>query len=195
MPIPILTGYTDMVVTWPKPINDQNQIVGAAFDAGLPQVGFIWDPANGTRKLNDLVPTGWDIRLGQNINNHGQILAQTADYAWVLLSPLDTTPPVISGLPAPGCTIWPPNHRLVQVATVTAMDALSGLAPGSFKVTGTSNDPANGQIVVTGGPNQFNVQLGADKGQVYTLTATASDLAGNTATQQATCTVQREQGK
>ena len=108
---------------------------------------------------------------------------------------IDKTPPVISGLPAAGCTIWPPNHKLVQVATVTATDALSGLAPGSFRVTGTSNDPTNGQIVISGGPNQFIVQLGADKDQIYTLTAMASDLAGNTATATATCTVPHDQGK
>ena len=106
---------------------------------------------------------------------------------------IDKTSPVISGLPARGCTIWPPNHKLVQVAKVTAADALSGLAPGSVKVTGTSNDPEDGKIVITGGPSQFIVQLGADKGQVYTLTATASDLAGNTVTEQATCTVRRDE--
>ena len=78
---------------------------------------------------------------------------------------------------------------------MTAADALSGLVSGSFNVTGTSNDPANGQIVITGGPSQFNVQLGADKDQVYTLTATASDLAGNTATKQATCSVPHDHGK
>jgi hypothetical protein len=101
---------------------------------------------------------------------------------------------VISDLPAPGCTIWPPNHKLVQVATVTAADALSGLAQGSFTVTGTSSDPANGQIVITGSPSQFTVQLGADKDEVYTLTAKARDLAGNVATAQATCTVPNDQG-
>jgi len=106
---------------------------------------------------------------------------------------IDKTPPIISGMPAPGCTIWPPNHKLVQVATVSATDVLSGLAPGSFAVTGTSNDPANGQIVITGGPNQFNVQLRADKGLIYTLTASASDLAGNVTTQQATCIVPHNQ--
>jgi large repetitive protein len=108
---------------------------------------------------------------------------------------IDRTLPIISGLPAPGCTIWAPNNKLVRVATITAADALSGLVPGSFKVTGTSSDPTNGQIVITGGPNQFNVELGADKGQIYTLTATASDLAGNTITTQATCTVPHDQGK
>ena len=99
------------------------------------------------------------------------------------------------GCPRRACTIWPPNHKLVKVATVTATDALSGLAPGSFRVTGTSNDPTNGQIVISGGPNQFIVQLGADKDQIYTLTAMASDLAGNTATATATCTVPHDQGK
>jgi hypothetical protein len=108
---------------------------------------------------------------------------------------IDETPPVISGMPAPGCSIWPPNHKLVQVATATATDSLSGLAPGSFQVTGTSSDPANGQIVITGGPSQFNVQLGADKDEIYTLTATASDLAGNITTQQASCSVPHDQGK
>ena len=111
-----------------------------------------------------------------------------------LTARIDRTPPIIAGLPAAGCTIWPPNHKLVQVATIAAKDALSGLAPGSFRVTGTSNDPANGQIVVTGGPDQFNIQLRADKGQAYTLTATASDLAGNTFTKQATCIVPHDQG-
>jgi hypothetical protein len=110
-----------------------------------------------------------------------------------LIVRIDKTPPVISGLPARECTIWPPNHKLVQVAKVTAADALSGLAPGSFKVTGTSNDPDDGKIVIISGPSQFIVQLGADKSQVYTLTATAIDLAGNTVTEQATCTVRRDQ--
>jgi len=56
-------------------------------------------------------------------------------------------------------------------------------------------------IVIT--PNAtggFVVQLRADRlgsgnGRVYTLNATASDLAGNTATIAATCTVPHDQAK
>ena len=102
-------------------------------------------------------------------------------------------------MPAAGCTLWPPNHKLVQVADVSAADALSGLAAGSFKVTGSSNepssDPGNPEIVITpDGSGGFLVQLRADRlgtggGRVYTLTATANDSAGNTATMTATCTV------
>jgi len=119
------------------------------------------------------------------------------------LAAVDKVPPVISGMPA-SCTLWPPNHKLVTVATVTARDLLSGVAPGSFKITGTSNEPqnpSNPDIVVT--PNSLgglDVQLRADRlgtgtGRVYTLTATASDVAGNTAVRTSICTVPHDQGK
>ena len=115
---------------------------------------------------------------------------------------IDKTPPVISGMPAPGCSLWPPNQKMVQVATVTATDAPSGLAPGSFKVTGTSNeasDPNDPDIVITPSGSGFSIQLRADRlgsgtGRVYSLNATAMDLAGNTATSTATCTVPHDQG-
>jgi Dockerin type I domain len=118
---------------------------------------------------------------------------------------IDKTPPHISGMPAAGCSLWPPNGKLVQVAVVIAADALSGLVPGSFSVMGTSNepssDPKNPEIVVTpDGSGGLVVQLQADRfgtgnGRVYTLTATANDLAGNTATTTATCTVPHDQGQ
>jgi hypothetical protein len=51
---------------------------------------------------------------------------------------IDQTPPAISGMPAAGCMLWPPNHKMVQVGLIAATDGLSGLAPGSLNVTGTS---------------------------------------------------------
>ena len=93
---------------------------------------------------------------------------------------------------------------MVQVATVTATDALSGLAPGSFKVTGSNNeasDPNDPDIVITpSGSGGFVIQLWADRlgsgtGRVYSLNATAMDLAGNIGTATATCTVPHDQGK
>ena len=117
---------------------------------------------------------------------------------------LDQTPPVISGMPASGCSLWPPNHKLVEVATVTAADALSGLAPGTLHVTGTSNEPPSGledpEIVITpNGSGGFTVQLQADRlgsgrGRVYTLNATAMDNAGNSVTATATCIVPHDKG-
>lgn len=114
---------------------------------------------------------------------------------------VDKTPPVVSGLPAPDCALWPPNHKLVEAATVTVADALSG--PASFDVTGTSNEPpgpGETDIVIEGsGVQPRSVQLrserlGTGTGRIYTLTATASDLAGNATTATATCIVPHDQG-
>lgn len=115
---------------------------------------------------------------------------------------IDKTPPVISGLPGTDCSLFPPNHKLVDVATVAAADALSGMS--SFDVTGTSNeppDPGETDIVLTGSNlDPRNVQLrverlGSGSGRVYTLTATATDIAGNTATSTAACVVPHDQGQ
>src|SRR5262252_9324868 len=92
--------------------------------------------------------------------------------------------------PTTGCSLWPPNHRLLQVATVTTTDPLSGLVPGSLKVTGVSNEPSSNpndpEIVIT--PN-------GSGGFIYTLNATAMGSAGSTATATATCTVPRDIGR
>jgi hypothetical protein len=107
-------------------------------------------------------------------------------------------------MPAAGCSLWPPNHKLVQVATVTAADALSGLATGSLKVTGGSNEPSSDpndpEIVITpNGSGGFTVQLQADRlgsgnGRTYTLNATAMDNAGNSVAATANCTVPHDKG-
>jgi hypothetical protein len=117
---------------------------------------------------------------------------------------IDKTRPVISGMPA-GCSLWPPNHELVTVGTVTASDALSGVAAGSLQVKGTSNegsdDPHSPDIVITpNGVGGFVIQLRAERSgkgndRVYNLTATVGDLAGNTAVATANCTVPHDKGK
>lgn len=118
---------------------------------------------------------------------------------------IDETPPVVSGMPTGSCSLWPPNGKLVKIAVVTASDALSGLAPGSFNVTGTSSEPASDPkspdiVISPNGTGGFVVQLRADRsgngnGRIYSLTATANDLAGNATTVTASCTVPHDQGK
>ena len=93
---------------------------------------------------------------------------------------------------------------MVQVATVTTADLASGIAPGTFGVTGLSNepsDPNDPDVVITpNGAGGFVVRLRAERlgtgtGRIYSLTATAKDLAGNTVTASSTCTVPHDQGK
>jgi hypothetical protein len=54
----------------------------------------------------------------------------------------DEDAPVLSGMPT-DCSVWPPNHKMVKVATVSASDPLSGLQPGSFVVTAVSDEPGD----------------------------------------------------
>ena len=83
-----------------------------------------------------------------------------------------------------------------QVARVTASDSLSGIAPGTFLLTGTSNEASSNQEIWISPSSlgSYNVKLLADRsgkgtGRVYTLTATASDLSGNNTALKATCEV------
>ncbi len=129
------------------------------------------------------------------VDNAGNI-----ESAKTLTLKMDKTPPVIDGMPAQGCTLWPPDHKFVEVASVNAADTLSALA--AFNVSASSSEPVDADghdIVIMGGTSQPQVvqlraeRLGAGPGRVYTITATASDLAGNTSTTTATCTVPHDQ--
>jgi hypothetical protein len=115
---------------------------------------------------------------------------------------LDFAAPVIAGLPAVDCGLWPPNGGLRQVATVTAADAGSGVA--SLEVIGTSSEPRNAHepdvVVTEDGTGGRVIALrserhGDGRGRVYSLRATATDLAGNVSVATATCTVAHDQRK
>ena len=104
-------------------------------------------------------------------------------------------------MPEAGTTLWPPNGKLVQVAVISASDVETGVA--SFDVTATSNepsDPVNPDIVITGtgiAPRVVNLRaerLGTGPGRVYTITATATDGAGNQANATTTVIVPHDQG-
>jgi len=135
------------------------------------------------------------------LNYFGTDNAGNAEQGKTFTVQIDKTPPIVSGMPATGCALWPPNGRMVEVATVAAADALSGVAPGSFQVTGSSNepsDPTKPDVVLTpNGSGGYAVQLraarlGSGTGRIYSLQATATDLAGNTVTSTTTCAVPRD---
>jgi len=115
---------------------------------------------------------------------------------------IDGAPPVLSGLPSAGCTLWPPDHTLQAVAVVRASDAVSGLAPGSLEVHATSNEPLDpSDVAVTADADGgLLVELRAERsggsksGRVYDLTVKARDLAGNEVTGAARCTVPHDNG-
>jgi hypothetical protein len=116
---------------------------------------------------------------------------------------IDGAPPVLTGLPSEGCTLWPANHKLQRVAVVRASDAVSGIAPGSLQVNVTSNEPMDPSDVAVSedGSGGLIVELRAERsggdtpGRVYQLTVRAQDLAGNGVTATAACTILHDEGK
>jgi hypothetical protein len=109
---------------------------------------------------------------------------------------IDKTPPAISGMPTLECSRPPFNHPVLQIDKVIATDASSGLVPGSFAVTVTRDDPSSHaappQIaIIPNGQGQFIVlnanRLANGNGRMFSLTATATDIAGNSRTAAATC--------
>jgi hypothetical protein len=131
--------------------------------------------------------------------------AGNVESAHALVVRIDKTKPVIAGMPAAGCALWPPNGAMTQIATVTATDlaaggpppVASGIAAGSLTVTVTSNEATKpGEIAVTGGVVKVAAnRAGGGNGRVYTVTATVKDVAGNTTTVTGTCSVPHDQSK
>lgn len=109
---------------------------------------------------------------------------------------IDKTGPAITGMPPQTCTLSPAKHQLVQVASVVASDSLSGVL--SLNVSASSSEPDSGlgggdvagDIVINGGQVFLRAERSpSSKGRVYTIVATAKDVAGNTSSATGTCTV------
>jgi hypothetical protein len=103
---------------------------------------------------------------------------------------IDATAPVFGGMPV-SCVIWPPNDKMISVATITASDALSGVVSASPVIGVDSNEALTpNDVNVNGGAVQLRAKRSGNwAGRIYSITAAASDLAGNTATASSTCLV------
>ncbi|OAB37012.1 hypothetical protein PMSD_09410 [Paenibacillus macquariensis subsp. defensor] len=97
-------------------------------------------------------------------------------------------------------TLWPANHKMVKVnALLDSSDALSGIK--SVVLTSiTSNEPDSeeGDIQANLGSEDTSFSLRASRsgggtGRVYTVTYTATDLAGNQTVKTSTVTVPHDQ--
>ena len=122
----------------------------------------------------------------------------------ILLNATDTTPPVIT-LSATPNVLWPPNGKMVPVTiSGTITDTRSGVnsrSPAYFVTDEYGQVQPTGAITLgAGGSYSFTVLLqasclGSDlDGRHYTITVTASDSAGNAASQGGVVTVRHDQG-
>jgi hypothetical protein len=114
---------------------------------------------------------------------------------------VDTTAPVISGVSASPNSLWPPNHKMVDVTiNYAAFDTCCLL---TMQLSATSNEPDNGlgdgdtaddiEIV-----DAHHVRLRAERsgkgdGRTYTVNIKATDCSGNFSTRTVTVAVPKSQ--
>jgi hypothetical protein len=124
----------------------------------------------------------------------------------------DTTPPDISVTVSPD-TLWPPNHKMVDIVAVVTVSDICDAAPTVVLTSVESNEPDNDQgkpydpqestsgdgntvndIDAKIGTEDYEFQLraeraGAGDGRVYTITYTVTDASDNSASASATVVV------
>ncbi len=175
---------------------------GTATDTISTRFNFTWSE-NGIVLKTQANATGTTLTNNFSFGTHVVMLNATDQAgnmgsANATVRVADTTPPTITATVMPS-SLWPPNHKYVEVkVNVTASD-LGDPAPKITFVSMTSNEPdnANGDgnsvdDIVMVDNFTFNVRAeraGTGSGRIYTITYKATDASNNTATASVTITV------
>jgi len=121
----------------------------------------------------------------------------------VVIEVEDTTAPVISLVVNPD-TLWPPNHKLFEVTTVSASDVCDADPDVFISVThnenphnntGDGNTEPDWEIDDDGTVRLRAERDGTGTDRIYTITVTVTDASSNSSTATAEVTVPHDQGK
>ncbi len=157
---------------------------GTGFGVRLPQVAA------------EYRATDFDVILGDSTHVYGAMEAATEPPP----PPTDTTPPTLTVSLSPS-TLWPANHKMVKVtATITVSDNMDS-HPSVQLVSITCSEACDPSDIAGAafGTDDREFSLRADRtgqrkeGRVYTVTYSATDVAGNRVTVTATVTVPHDQ--
>jgi hypothetical protein len=110
----------------------------------------------------------------------------------------DTTAPT-STFSQQVAELWPPNKKMVLVATLSDLDdAVTANPDVNISITSNQGSSADWNVIRNGGT--WSIELRADRlgnstERIYNITITVTDAAGNTATTTSTATVPHDQGQ
>jgi uncharacterized repeat protein (TIGR01451 family) len=114
-------------------------------------------------------------------------------------------PPTITNATADPSSLWPPNHRMVNVTVSYDVTDNCPLPLGSCTLSVTSNEPVLGRGSGNTSPDWIVVddhhvllraeREGGGSGRVYTTTITCTDSGGNSSNDQVEVTVSHDQGR
>ena len=110
------------------------------------------------------------------------------------------TPPSITGVSATPASLWPPNHKLVDVLVNYSVTAPCG-EPAACILSVASNEPVSNKwrppdwVVLDAHHLELRAERSGDgTGRIYTITIGCTDTRGNSAAQTTEVTVPHDQG-
>ncbi|MDH5481866.1 MAG: PKD domain-containing protein [Candidatus Bathyarchaeota archaeon] len=188
---PTVNAGDDVTVEQESHEGTEVALNGYATDAADIELDYLWTE-NGV-----ILGTEANLTYVFSLGTHVVTFSATDDSGntgsdTVVVTVVDTTPPEITVSVNPE-TLWPPNHKYVEVtATVTAFD-ICDASPTITLVSVTSNEPDNDKGIGDGNTindivilDGFTFKLrteraGTGSGRIYTITYQATDKSGNTA--------------
>jgi len=203
---PVVNAGPDINVEQASHAGTQVMLNGTATDNVSTRFNFTWSE-KGVILATETNATNTTLTYAFNLGTHTVTLNATDEAGNtgsdnVTVTVIDTTPPEINATETPS-TLWPPNHKYVEVkVNVTAFDVCDPSPTITF-VSITSNEPDNGlgdgntidDIIIV---NDFTFKLRAERsgtgsGRVYTITYKATDVSGNYAVTTVTVEVPHNQ--
>jgi hypothetical protein len=184
---PVVNAGPDLTVEQESHAGTQVTLFGDATDICSMQLNFTWSESGvvlGTEQnLTHTFNLGTHIVTLNATDMSGNIGSDN-----VTVKVIDTTPPQLNAT-ATLNTLWPPNHKYVEVKiNVTAFDVCDP-SPNITLVSIISNEPDNGlgdgnttnDVIII---NDFTFNLRAERsgtgsGRIYTITYKATDVSGN----------------
>lgn len=200
-PVAVITGVPNTPLECISPAGAQITLDGSGSHDpdGDTAFTYLWK-LDGTQ-----VGTGKTLTLTISLGTHNVSLTVTdaaglSSTAQTTITVRDTTPPSLSVSLSPN-VLWPPNHKLVPItANISAGDTCDA-NPRVALVSIIANEPLDSndiQGAMFGTDDRtFSLvatRLGSGTGRVYTVTYTATDASGNSATANAQVVVPHDQG-
>lgn len=194
---PDVNAGPDVTVEAESPAGTEVTLHGTATDICSAQLNLTWTENNVTlgteQNLTHTFSLGTHIVTLSATDLSGNVGTDN-----VTVTVTDTTPPDISATVTPS-TLWPPNHKYVQVKINVTTSDTADPKPTIKLLSVTSSEPDNAKgdgntindIIVI---DNYTLSLRAERGgrgtgRTYTLTYQATDASGNTATTTITVTV------
>ncbi len=185
---PVVNAGADRTITADAGCQGEVALSAVASDVDGDSLRLTWSGAFGTASgpnLSLTLPVGTHVITVTVDDGIGGRASDT-----VVVTIVDTTPPVITGVKASPSVIDKSNHMLVPVEV--SVDATDGCGAVACRIVSVaSNEPGTEDWEITG-PLTLKLRaerLGKGDGRVYTITIECTDAAGNVATSTVTVKV------